>query len=100
MNGSNLKCYDNRCLTSTRISHFWAVNPQKSGPQQVVFQLVVKNFSCTVCGVQILGRWLYIGGSSDLPGSRSLGRLLTSAWLDVTATAQSNILNLFQTHRM
>ncbi|XP_045902882.1 uncharacterized protein LOC123969478 [Micropterus dolomieu] len=48
----------------------------------------------------MLGRWLYIGGSSDLPGSRSLGHLLTSVWLDVTATSQSNILNLVQTQRI
>lgn len=50
--------------------------------------------------LQMLGKWLYIGGSSNLPGSRSLGHLMTSVWLDVTATAESNILSLFQTHRM
>ncbi|KAM4604169.1 uncharacterized protein ACJ7VT_018753 isoform 2-T2 [Polymixia lowei] len=49
---------------------------------------------------EMLGRWLYIGGSSDLPGSRSLGYLLTSAWLDVTPTTQSNVLNLLQTQRL
>lgn len=57
---------------------------------------------CTVslCVLQMLGRWLYIGGSSDLPGSRSLGRLLTSVWLDITATTQRNILSIIQTQRM
>ncbi|XP_037328712.2 uncharacterized protein LOC119218407 [Pungitius pungitius] len=45
----------------------------------------------------ILGRWLYIGGSSDLPGSRSVGRLMTSAWLNVTATAQDNVLHVLHT---
>lgn len=51
----------------------------------------------TISNEEMLGRWLYIGGSSDLPGSRSLGHLLTSIWLDITATSQSNILNLLQT---
>ncbi|XP_040891420.1 uncharacterized protein LOC121180252 isoform X2 [Toxotes jaculatrix] len=54
----------------------------------------------TISNEEMLGRWLYIGGSSDLPGSRSLGHLLTSAWLDITATTQSNILNLIQTQRI
>ncbi|KAA8594901.1 uncharacterized protein LOC116706923 [Etheostoma spectabile] len=54
----------------------------------------------TVSNEDMLGKWLYIGGSSDLPGSRSLGYLMTSAWLDVTATTQSNILNLIQTQRI
>ncbi|XP_051241632.1 uncharacterized protein LOC127355160 isoform X2 [Dicentrarchus labrax] len=48
----------------------------------------------------MLGRWLYIGGSSDLPGSRSLGHLMSSVWLDITATPQSNVLNLIQTQRI
>ncbi|XP_073323939.1 uncharacterized protein [Pagrus major] len=48
----------------------------------------------------MLGKWLYIGGSSDLPGSRSLGHLMTSVWLDITATTKSNILNLIQTQRI
>lgn len=50
--------------------------------------------------LQMLGKWLYIGGSSDIPGSRSLAYLMTSVWLNVTATSQSNILNLLQTQRM
>eukprot|EP00064_Thunnus_orientalis_P014817 superscaffoldBa00002635_g14864 len=54
----------------------------------------------TISNEDMLGRWLYIGGSSDLPGSRSLGHLMTSVWLDITATAQSNILNLIQTQRI
>ncbi|XP_031727844.1 uncharacterized protein LOC116396940 [Anarrhichthys ocellatus] len=54
----------------------------------------------TVSNEYMLGRWMYIGGSSDLPGSRSLGHLMTSAWLDVTTTAQSNVLNLLQTQRI
>ncbi|XP_061536635.1 uncharacterized protein LOC133404602 isoform X2 [Phycodurus eques] len=49
---------------------------------------------------QMLGRWLYIGGSSDLPGSRSLGRLLNSIWLDISATTVSNVLAIFQTQRI
>ncbi|TDH16126.1 hypothetical protein EPR50_G00016430 [Perca flavescens] len=54
----------------------------------------------TVSNEDMLGKWLYIGGSSDLPGSRSLGHLMTSVWLDITATTQSNILNLIQTQRI
>ncbi|XP_028259718.1 uncharacterized protein LOC114434593 [Parambassis ranga] len=54
----------------------------------------------TISKEEMLGRWLYIGGSSDFPGSRSVGHLLTSAWLDLTATGQSNILNILQTQRM
>ncbi|XP_061731187.1 uncharacterized protein LOC133535375 [Nerophis ophidion] len=49
---------------------------------------------------QMLGRWLYIGGSSDLPGSRSLGLLLNNAWLDVSATSRSNVLTIVQTQRI
>ncbi|XP_055364373.1 uncharacterized protein LOC114853238 isoform X3 [Betta splendens] len=54
----------------------------------------------TISKEGILGRWLYIGGSSNLPGSRSLGRLLTSVWLEVTAAAESNVLNIIQTQRL
>ncbi|KAG7460506.1 hypothetical protein JOB18_020786 [Solea senegalensis] len=54
----------------------------------------------TLSNEDMLGRWLYIGGSSDLPGSRSLGHLMTSVWLDITATAQSNVLHLIQTQRI
>ncbi|XP_069553459.1 uncharacterized protein [Brachyistius frenatus] len=54
----------------------------------------------TISTEQMLGKWLYVGGSSDLPGSRSLGRLMTSAWLNITATPQSNVLNLIQTQRI
>ncbi|XP_030004128.1 uncharacterized protein LOC115429020 [Sphaeramia orbicularis] len=48
----------------------------------------------------MLGKWHYIGGSSDLPGSRSLGHMLSSVWIDITATSHSNILNLVQTQRL
>ncbi|XP_026215977.1 uncharacterized protein LOC113162163 [Anabas testudineus] len=54
----------------------------------------------TVSKEDMLGRWLYIGGSSDLPGSRSLGRLLTSVWLDLAATTQENILSIIQAQRI
>ncbi|XP_054460335.1 uncharacterized protein LOC129095800 [Anoplopoma fimbria] len=54
----------------------------------------------TLSNEDMLGRWLYVGGCSDLPGSRSLVHLMNSAWLDITATAQSNILNLVQTQRI
>ncbi|XP_037328710.2 uncharacterized protein LOC119218405 [Pungitius pungitius] len=54
----------------------------------------------SVSNEDISGRWLYIGGSSDLPGSRSMSRLMTSAWLDVTATTQDNVLHLLQTQRI
>lgn len=53
-----------------------------------------------LCVLQMLGKWLYIGGSSDLPGSRSFGHLMTSVWLNITTTSQSNVLNLVQTQRM
>ncbi|XP_008274206.1 uncharacterized protein LOC103353162 [Stegastes partitus] len=48
----------------------------------------------------MLGRWLYIGGSSDLPGSRSLGHLMSSAWVHLSETSQSNILTLTQSQRL
>ncbi|XP_055081082.1 uncharacterized protein LOC117373246 isoform X1 [Periophthalmus magnuspinnatus] len=48
----------------------------------------------------MLGRWLYIGGTSDLPGSRSLAHLLTSAWIESRPTSQSNILELIQAQRI
>ncbi|KAM3622597.1 uncharacterized protein V6R79_000802 [Siganus canaliculatus] len=54
----------------------------------------------TISNEDMLGRWLYIGGSSDLPGSRSLGHLMSSVWLDITATSQSNVINLVQTQRI
>ncbi|XP_003452190.1 uncharacterized protein LOC100705881 [Oreochromis niloticus] len=54
----------------------------------------------TVSTEEILGKWIYIGGSSDLPGSRSLGFLLTSVWLNLTTTANSNVLNILQTQRI
>ncbi|KAM6939950.1 uncharacterized protein FYW49_011686 [Xenentodon cancila] len=54
----------------------------------------------TITNEDMLGRWLYIGGSSDIPGSRSLAHLMTSAWVDLTATAQSNVLHLIQTQRI
>ncbi|KAK7930012.1 hypothetical protein WMY93_006407 [Mugilogobius chulae] len=46
------------------------------------------------------GKWLYIGGASNLPGSRSLVHLLTSAWIDSRPTSQSNILELIQAQRI
>ncbi|XP_037111540.1 uncharacterized protein LOC119125305 [Syngnathus acus] len=54
----------------------------------------------SISNEQMLGRWLYIGGSSDLPGSRSLGHLLNSIWLDIRATSLSNVLTIFQTQRI
>ncbi|KAJ0033037.1 hypothetical protein NQD34_000144 [Periophthalmus magnuspinnatus] len=44
----------------------------------------------------MLGRWLYIGGTSDLPGSY----LNTSSWVDIRPTSQSNILELIRAHRI
>ncbi|CAL1601525.1 unnamed protein product [Knipowitschia caucasica] len=49
---------------------------------------------------EMLGKWMYIGGTSDLPGSRSLVHLLTSAWIDTRPTPQSNILELIQAQRI
>ncbi|XP_072239464.1 uncharacterized protein [Leuresthes tenuis] len=54
----------------------------------------------TISNEEILGRWLYIGGSSNIPGSRSLAHLMTSAWVDLTETSRSNVHNLVQTHRI
>ncbi|XP_061585534.1 uncharacterized protein LOC133450714 [Cololabis saira] len=54
----------------------------------------------TITNEEMLGRWLYVGGSSDIPGSRSLGHLMTSAWLDLTTTSQSNVLHLVQNQRI
>ncbi|XP_015244050.1 PREDICTED: uncharacterized protein LOC107093486 [Cyprinodon variegatus] len=53
-----------------------------------------------VSNEEMLGRWYYIGGSSDIPGSRSLAHLMTSVWLDMTATSRSNVLNLVQNQRI
>nr|XP_057921429.1 uncharacterized protein LOC131123240 [Doryrhamphus excisus] len=54
----------------------------------------------SVSNEQMLGRWLYIGGSSDLPGSRSLGLLMNNIWLDISATSRSNVLNIVQAQRI
>ncbi|XP_077575492.1 uncharacterized protein LOC144198384 [Stigmatopora nigra] len=54
----------------------------------------------SITNQQMLGRWLYVAGSSDLPGSRSLGHLLNSIWLDVRATPISNVLTILQTQRI
>ncbi|RVE76427.1 hypothetical protein OJAV_G00007700 [Oryzias javanicus] len=54
----------------------------------------------TISNEEMLGRWLYVGGSSNIPGSRSLAHMMTSVWLNLTATAKSNVLNLVQTQRM
>lgn len=49
---------------------------------------------------EMLGKWLYIGSSSDLPGARSFGHLMTSAWIDLYPSTKENILNLMQTQRI
>lgn len=49
---------------------------------------------------EMLGKWIYVAASSDLPGSRSLGRLLNSVVLDLTPTGQSSILNIHQTQKI
>ncbi|XP_012706814.2 uncharacterized protein LOC105916747 [Fundulus heteroclitus] len=54
----------------------------------------------TVSTEEMLGRLYFIGGSSDIPGSRSLAHLMTSAWLDMTVTSKSNVLNIVQTQRI
>ncbi|XP_034396347.1 uncharacterized protein LOC117735659 [Cyclopterus lumpus] len=54
----------------------------------------------TLSNQGVLGKWLYIGGTSDLPGSRSLMTLMTSIWVNFTETAQSNVLNIVQTQRI
>ncbi|XP_077426603.1 uncharacterized protein LOC144054982 [Vanacampus margaritifer] len=54
----------------------------------------------SISNEQMLGRWLYLGGSSDLPGSRSLGHLLNSILLDIRATSLSNVLTILQTQRI
>ncbi|XP_061686812.1 uncharacterized protein LOC133506566 [Syngnathoides biaculeatus] len=54
----------------------------------------------SVSNEQILGRWLYVGGSSDLPGSRSLGRLLDSVRLDIGAAPVGDVLTIFQAQRI
>ncbi|TWW59849.1 hypothetical protein D4764_06G0013790 [Takifugu flavidus] len=54
----------------------------------------------TISDEDMLGKWLYIGGSSDIPGSRSLAYLMSSVWLNITATSQSNVLRILQTQRM
>ncbi|XP_034544695.1 uncharacterized protein LOC117816507 [Notolabrus celidotus] len=54
----------------------------------------------TISKEEMLGRWVYNGGSSDIPGSRSLARLMTSVWLDITPTSQENVLNILQTQKI
>ncbi|XP_056892825.1 uncharacterized protein LOC130527979 [Takifugu flavidus] len=54
----------------------------------------------TISDEDMLGKWLYIGGSSDIPGSRSLAYLMSSVWLNITATSQSNVLRILQTQRI
>ncbi|XP_056265493.1 uncharacterized protein LOC130190214 [Pseudoliparis swirei] len=54
----------------------------------------------TLSKEDLLGRWLYIGGTSNLPGSRSVIHLLTSVWVNFNATAQSNVLELIQSQRI
>lgn len=53
----------------------------------------------TISYTEMLGKWLYVGGTSDLPGSRSLIHLLTSAWVECRPTSQSNVLELIQAQR-
>ncbi|KAM9856977.1 uncharacterized protein ACBR49_000646 [Aulostomus maculatus] len=73
------------------------LSPGRSAPLSSC-DVLVKPIS--VSNEDMLGRWLYIGGSSDLPGSRSLAKLLKNVWLDITATSQSNVLNIIQTQRI
>ncbi|XP_032418260.1 uncharacterized protein LOC116719722 [Xiphophorus hellerii] len=54
----------------------------------------------TISKEEMLGRWDYIGGSSDIPGSRSLAYLMTGVWLDLNVTSKSNVLNIVQTQRI
>ncbi|XP_076026349.1 uncharacterized protein LOC143016102 [Genypterus blacodes] len=49
---------------------------------------------------EILGKWIYISGSSNIPGSRSLAYLMNSVLVEITATAQDNILNIYQSQRI
>ncbi|XP_014844124.1 PREDICTED: uncharacterized protein LOC106918696 [Poecilia mexicana] len=54
----------------------------------------------TISKEEMLGRWYYIGGSSDIPGSRSLAYLMTDSWLDLNVTSKSNVLNIVQSQRI
>ncbi|XP_047222196.1 uncharacterized protein LOC124868719 [Girardinichthys multiradiatus] len=54
----------------------------------------------TVSNEDMLGRWYFTGGSSDIPGSRSLTHLMTNVWLDLNVTSRSNVLNIVQTQRI
>ncbi|XP_041840274.1 uncharacterized protein LOC121639115 [Melanotaenia boesemani] len=49
---------------------------------------------------EMLGKWMYIGGSSDIPGSRSLAHLMTSVWVELFVTSQSNVLKFVQTQKI
>ncbi|XP_047434766.1 uncharacterized protein LOC125004300 [Mugil cephalus] len=53
----------------------------------------------TVSKEETLGEWLYVGSSSNVPGSRSLGHLLTSVWFNITENSESNILDVLQVQR-
>ncbi|XP_047460165.1 uncharacterized protein LOC125019432 [Mugil cephalus] len=48
----------------------------------------------------LLGRWLHIGSSSDIPGSRSLGHMTDDLWFNISETTQSDVLNIIQAQRM
>ncbi|CAJ1052220.1 uncharacterized protein LOC117816507 [Xyrichtys novacula] len=54
----------------------------------------------TITREEILGRWMYIGGSSNIPGSRSVAHLMTSVWVDLSATSQENVLSLLQSQKI
>ncbi|XP_024863695.1 uncharacterized protein LOC112450823 [Kryptolebias marmoratus] len=49
---------------------------------------------------EMLGSWMFVGVSSDIPGSRSLFYLLSSVWLNVTPTSKSNVLRIVQSQKV
>ncbi|XP_020501191.1 uncharacterized protein [Labrus bergylta] len=83
--------------TCTAVVFLSLLSLGRSAPQTSCDSLVKP---ITISNEEMLGKWLYFGGSSDIPGSRSLAHLMTSVWLDITATSQSNVLNLVQTQKI
>ncbi|XP_037530910.1 uncharacterized protein LOC119408142 [Nematolebias whitei] len=49
---------------------------------------------------EMLGGWMFVGASSDIPGSRSLYYLLSSVWFNITATSKSNVIHIVQNQRI
>ncbi|XP_022070017.1 uncharacterized protein LOC110965327 [Acanthochromis polyacanthus] len=49
---------------------------------------------------QLLGRWTYIGESTDIPGSRTLTKMIVqTSWLNITAGDSNDTINTVQNQK-